>query len=224
MPEELGRQIEKRAIAAGLYAANLPESVGGGGLDHTSMAVVEREYGKTSHALHSWVGRPTELLLACEGEQVERYLTPCVRAEKRELFALTEPEAGSDIMSMKTNAKRDGDDWILNGAKHFISGPVMPEFAIVFAVTGEEQTPRGPRKRITAFLVDVGLAGFEISEGSRCVSYRGYRTFQLAFPTPDSAPGRFWGGRSRPRTRRSMAGHGARVGGGVLLRQGRAAV
>lgn len=181
VPEDLGRQIEKRSIEAGLYAANLPESVGGGGLDHTSMAVVEREYGRTSHALHSWVGRPTELLLACQGDQVERYLAPCVRAEKRELFALTEPEAGSDIMSMKTNAKRAGGDWILNGSKHFISGPVMPEFAIVFAVTGEEQTPRGARKRITAFLVDVGLAGFEISEGSRCVSYRGYRTFQLAF-------------------------------------------
>ena len=197
VPEELGRQIEKRAIAAGLYAANLPESVGGGGLDHTSMAVVEREYGKTSHALHSWVGRPTELLLACEGEQVERYLTPCVRAEKRELFALTEPEAGSDIMSMKTNAKRDGDDWILNGAKHFISGPVMPEFAIVFAVTGEEQTPRGSRKRITAFLVDVGLAGFEISEGSRCVSYRGYRTFQLAFSDVRLGPGQILGEEGR---------------------------
>ena len=197
VPEELGRQIEKRAIAAGLYAANLPESVGGGGLDHMSMAVVEREYGKTSHALHSWVGRPTELLLACEGEQVERYLTPCVRAEKRELFALTEPEAGSDIMSMKTNAKRDGDDWILNGAKHFISGPVMPEFAIVFAVTGETQTSRGRRKRITAFLVDVGLAGFEISEGSRCVSYRGYRTFQLAFSDTRLGPGQILGEEGR---------------------------
>lgn len=181
VPEELGRQIEKRAIETGLYAANLPQSVGGGGLDYTAMAVVEREYGKTSHALHSWVGRPTELLLACEGEQVERYLTPCVRAEKRELFALTEPEAGSDIMSMKTHAKRDGGDWILNGAKHFISGPVMPEFAIVFAVTGVDETPRGERKRITAFLVDVGSDGFEISKGTRCVSYRGYHTFQLAF-------------------------------------------
>ena len=181
VPEELGRQIEKRAIETGLYAANLPEAVGGGGLDYTSMAVVEREYGKTSHALHSWVGRPTELLLACEGDQVERYLTPCVRAEKRELFALTEPEAGSDIMSMKTNARRDGDDWILNGSKHFISAPVLPEFAIVFAVTGVDQMRNGPRKRITAFLVDVGMKGFEISTGTRCVSYRGYHTFQLAF-------------------------------------------
>jgi len=181
VPLELGRQIERKSIEAGLYSANLPESVGGGGLDYTSMAVVEREYGKTSHALHSWIGRPTELLMECKGDQIERYLNPCVRAEKRELFALTEPEAGSDIMSMKTNARRDGDDWILNGSKHFISGPVMPDFAIVFAVTGIKETARGPRKQITAFLVDVGLEGFEIAQGNRCVSYRGYHTFQLNF-------------------------------------------
>ena len=68
VPPELGRQIEERAIEAGLYAANLPESVGGGGLSYKSMAIVEREYGKTSHALHAWIGRPTEILLACEGD------------------------------------------------------------------------------------------------------------------------------------------------------------
>jgi acyl-CoA dehydrogenase len=57
----------------------------------------------------------------------------------------------------------------------------MPEFAIVFAATGVDDTRRGPRKRITAFLVDVGTGGFDIAEGSRCVSYRGYHTFQLNF-------------------------------------------
>ena len=193
VPPELGRQIERRAIEAGLYAANLPESVGGGGLDYRSMAVVEREYGKTSHALHAWIGRPTEILLACEGDQRERYLLPCVRAEKRELFALTEPEAGSDIMSMKTRARRDGDDWILDGAKHFVSGPVMPDFAIVFAATGVDETPRGPCKRITAFLVDVGEKGFDIAEGNRCVSYRGHLTFRLDFSDVRLGPGQVLG-------------------------------
>lgn len=181
VPLELGRQIEERAKELGLFAANLPESVGGGGLDYTSMALIEREYGKTSHALHSWIARPTEILLACEGEQRERYLMACVSGDKRELFALTEPEAGSDIMSMKTAARRQGNSWILNGSKHFISGPVQPDFAIVFAATGEDQTAKGPRRRITAFLVDVGTKGFEIHEGSRCVSYRGYKTFELSF-------------------------------------------
>ena len=181
VPIELGRQIEARAKQVGLFAANLPEHVGGGGLNYTSSAIVEREYGKTTHALQSWIARPTELLLACKGDQIARYLNPCVTGEKRELFALTEPEAGSDVMGMKTNAKRDGSDWILNGSKHFISGPVMPDFAIVFAATGVDETSRGPRKRVTAFLVDVGLPGFDCREGHKCVSYRGYKTFQLSF-------------------------------------------
>jgi acyl-CoA dehydrogenase len=197
VPEALGRQIERRAIEAGLYAANLPEEVGGGGLDLRSLALVEREYGRTSHALHSWIGRPTEILLACAGEQRERYLLPAVRAEKRELFALTEPEAGSDVMGMKSHARRDGDDWILNGTKHFVSGPCMPDFAIVFAATGEDDTPKGPRKRITAFLVDVGAPGFDIREGTRCVSYRGYKTYQLSFDDVRLGPGQVLGEEGR---------------------------
>jgi acyl-CoA dehydrogenase len=84
-------------------------------------------------------------------------------------------------MGMKTNARRDGGDWILNGSKHFISGPCMPDFAIVFAATGEDETPRGLRKRVTAFLVDVGDQGFDCREGTKCVSYRGYKTFELSF-------------------------------------------
>ena len=110
VPEELGRQIETRAKEAGLYSANMPERVGGGGLSMKAMSLIEREYGKTSHALHSWIGRPTELLLACEGDQIDTYLMPAVRGEKREMFALTEPEAGSDAMGMKSNARRDGAD------------------------------------------------------------------------------------------------------------------
>ena len=181
VPEEIGRQIEAKAHELGLYACNLPEEVGGGGLGIAQMALIEREYGKTSHALQSWAARPTELLMACDAEQRERYLFPALRGEKRELFALTEPDAGSDVMGMKTNARRDGDDWILNGSKHFISGPCMPDFAIVFAATGEDETPRGPRKRVTAFLVDVGTKGFDCREGTKCVSYRGYKTFELHF-------------------------------------------
>ena len=181
VPDEIGKQIEEKSKEVGLFAANLPEKYGGGGLDYSSMMVVEREYGKTSHALHSWIARPTEILLACNEKQMEEYLYPCVKGDKRELFALTEPDAGSDIMSMKSNAKKEGSDWILNGSKHFISGPCMPDFAIVFAATGEDETPRGKRKRITAFLVDVGISGFDIQEGTKCISYRGYKNYQLSF-------------------------------------------
>ena len=181
VPEEIGLSIQAKAHELGLYACNLPAEVGGGGLDIAQMSLIEREYGKTSHALQSWAARPTELLMACDVEQREKYLCPAVRGEKRELFALTEPNAGSDVMGMKTNAQQDGDDWILNGSKHFISGPCMPDFAIVFAATGMNETSRGPRKRVTAFLVDVGAKGFDCREGTKCVSYRGYKTFELHF-------------------------------------------
>ena len=197
VPIELGRQIEQRAREVGLFAANLPAEIGGGGLDYEQMGLIEYEFGKTSHALHSWVARPTEILLACEGDQRDTCLLPCVTGEKRELFALTEPEAGSDVMGMKTNAKRDGRDWILNGSKHFISGPVMPDFAIVFAATGIDETPRGPRKRVTAFLVDVGLPGFDCREGHKCVSYRGYKTFQLSFDNVRLGPEQILGEEGR---------------------------
>ena len=197
VPEELGRQIEARAKEVGLYAANMPERVGGGGLSIKAMSLIEREYGKTSHALHSWIARPTELLLACVGDQIDRYLMPAVRGEKRELFALTEPEAGSDAMGMKSNARRDGADWILNGSKHFISAPRLADFAIVFAVTGMDETKRGPRKRVTAFLVDAGTPGFDVRDGTHCVSYRGYKTFQLSFDNVRLGPGQVLGEEGR---------------------------
>ncbi len=178
---EIGERIKRKALEMGFYAMNLPTSVGGGGLDYTTMGLVERELGKAGWALSGFVTRPTELLLACEGEQVERYLEPCVSGEKHECFALTEPGAGSDILSMKTRAVADGGDYVIDGFKHFISAHTPPDFAIVFAVTGEDRTERGARKRVTAFLVDRDAPGFEFTLGPQCTSQRAYRTYQLSF-------------------------------------------
>ncbi|MBT4932347.1 MAG: acyl-CoA dehydrogenase [Rhodospirillaceae bacterium] len=181
VPEELGAQITKRALEMGFYAANLPESVGGGGLDYVSLALLERVFGRSSFGLHGYCHRPSEILMACEGDQIETYLKPCVSAEKKELFALTEPGAGSDIMSMKTRAVADGDDYVINGSKHFISSVGIPDFAIVFAQTGVDETPRGERKRVTAFLVDADTKGFDMVRGSRCAAQRAYNHFELSF-------------------------------------------
>jgi len=181
VPVELCNQIKSKAIEMGFYAANLPESVGVGGLDYTSLGLFERELGKACYGLAGNISRPTELLLACEGEHIEKYLAPCVTGEKHECFALTEPGAGSDIMSMRTKATADGDDYIIDGSKHFISSPCLPDFAIVFAVSGVDETARGPRKRVTAFLVDRGEKGFDMTLGPQCVSQRAYRTYELSF-------------------------------------------
>ena len=180
--EELRKEIAAKAIAAGLYAANMPEDVGGAGLDTLTWLLYEKELGKANYALHwTCVSRPSNILLACEGDQRERYLFPCIRGERHDCQAMTEPGAGSDLRGMKATARAEGDDFILNGTKHFISHADVAHFAIVWVATGEEDTPRGPKKLITAFLVDKGTKGFTVRDGYRNVSHRGYNNMILEF-------------------------------------------
>ena len=102
---ELARRLRDRAIRAGLYAANMPEEVGGGGLDTLSWMLMERELGHTGYALQMFaVARPSRILLAGNGSQRESYLLPTVAGERAECLAMTEPEAGSDLRGMRTRA------------------------------------------------------------------------------------------------------------------------
>ena len=137
--------------------------------------------GRGSNALTVFFGRPSGILMACEGEQREKYLLPAVSGEKFDALALTEPGAGSDVRGMQCAARADGDDWIINGTKHFISHANIADFVIVFVATGEEETPRGMKKKITCFLIDRGTPGFEIEEGYASVSHRGYQNCILRF-------------------------------------------
>ena len=178
---ELRQQIIQRSLQAGFYAANMPEELGGGGLDAVSLTLMERELGRANFALQYLVARPSNILQACQGEQVEQYLLPAIRGEKIDCLAMSEPEAGSDLRAMKTRAEQQGDDFVINGVKHFISHADIADFVILFAVTGEEQTARGPRKQITSFLVDVGTPGFVVKKGYQVVSHRGYHNCILEF-------------------------------------------
>ena len=180
--QELLRELKAKAIDAGLYAANMPVEVGGAGLDAVTWVLYEKELGRTSYVLHySCVARPSNILLACEGEQRERYLLPAVRGERTECLGISEPGAGSDMRSMRTTAVEQGADFVINGTKHFISHADHADFVILFAVTGEEETPRGKRKLITAFLLDMGTPGFEVKPGYQNVSHRGYNNSILQF-------------------------------------------
>jgi acyl-CoA dehydrogenase len=180
--DELYRSLKARAIEAGLYAANMPVELGGAGLDTVTWVLYEKELGRTNYALHfSCVGRPSNILLACEGEQRERYLLPTVRGERTECLAMTEPGAGSDLRGMKTSAVPSGGDFIINGTKHFISGADHSDYVILFAATGEEAGAHGPRKKMTAFLIDMGTPGFEVRPGYKNVSHRGYTNSILEF-------------------------------------------
>ncbi len=181
VPAEIAQDIKQKTLDLGFYACNFPEEVGCAGLSHVDFALVERELGRGSMALNHFFGRPQNILMACEGDQKERYLMPAVRGEKMDALAMTEPGAGSDVRGMKCSAVRDGGDWVVNGTKHFISGAEHADFIIVFIATGEDQTPRGPKKRITTFLVDRGTPGFTIRDGYKSVSHRGYKNMILEF-------------------------------------------
>jgi len=162
VPEDLAAEISKKAKDAGFIAMNMPVELGGAGLDYQTMALVERELGRPSTALSLLIKRPTKILLACQGEQIEKYLMPVIRGERNDCFALTEPGGGSDAKAIATSARRDGDDWILNGVKQFISHADIADFMVLFAVTGMDETPKGPRKRFTAFLIDKDTPGVTV--------------------------------------------------------------
>jgi acyl-CoA dehydrogenase len=180
LPLEVGKEIQEKVQALGFYAPNIPEEFGGG-LDNLTFTLLERELGRTAMGLSVWWGRPSNILLACSESQRERYLIPCVEGKRMDALAMSEPEAGSDVRGMKTFATRDGDDFIINGTKHFISHADIADFVILFAATGEDSTPAGPKKRITCFLVDRGTPGFEIRKGYTSVSHRGYNNCILNF-------------------------------------------
>lgn len=185
VPPALVQSIQAKAIEVGLYAANMPAELGGGGLDNFSITLMERELGRASYGLQMVVARPSNILRACEGKQIEEYLLPTIRGERHDCLAMTEPNAGSDVRGMQTKAVRDGSgedaDYIINGSKHFISHADMSDFVILFAATGAEETKHGPKKKITGFLVDLNSPGLTVRRGPACVSHRGYHQCELFF-------------------------------------------
>ena len=185
LPPELGAILKKRAIELGLHACNLPDEVGGGGLDAVSVMLIEKELGRTSLALAECAHRPLNILASCVGEQVKQFLEPTVRGDKRDCIAMTEPGAGSDLRGMKCKAVLEGDDWIINGEKHFISQASVSDYCVLFAATGEDEIDKDSKKasltRISAFLVDFSDPGVEVAPGYKNVSHRGYTNNILRF-------------------------------------------
>ena len=176
---ELVAQIRSKALAAGLYAANMPEDVGGAGLDTVTWVLYEKELGKANYALHySGVVRPSNILLAGTEAQRERYLYPCVRGEKVDCLAMTEPGAGSDMRGMRTRATREADGWRIRGTKHFISHAAEADFVILVAVTGSDDADR---PTMSIFLIDLDTPGLSLHDGYRNVSHRGYTNSILDF-------------------------------------------
>lgn len=177
-PDKLA-EVRGDALALGLYALNMPADVGGGGLSTFDMCLVEEQLGQTSDALIRRVfGQVYPMLMACAGEQRERYLLPTIRGVKICAMAITEPGAGSDAAAVKTNARLEGDAWVLNGSKHFISDGDIADYVIVMALTDPEKRARGG---ITLFLVDKDTPGFEVARRQPMMGHRGYGHAELVF-------------------------------------------
>jgi acyl-CoA dehydrogenase len=147
--------LRLKARGEGFAMLNMPAELGGRDLSMLGQVALEEESGKATNGLgFAVVDRgPRELLEIATPDQVERFVLPIVRGEYREAWALTEPGAGSDLSGLQATAVRDGDEWVLNGEKWFVTSEGDPGFYIVAAVTGDEQT---------LFLVEPGTPGLEI--------------------------------------------------------------
>ncbi len=148
--------LRDRARAAGFSMLNMPREVGGEGLSMLGQVALEEEAGKATNGLgFAVVDRgPAELYSILTREQVERWVRPILRGEYREAWAVTEPGAGSDVNGIEATAVRDGDDWILNGDKWFVTSEGSPGFYIVLALADGEQT---------LFIVEPGTQGLEVT-------------------------------------------------------------
>jgi len=153
-PEELD-ELRRKARDAGFAMLNMPPEHGGRDLSMLGQVALEEESGKATNGLgFAVVDRgPRELLEIATPEQVERFIAPVARGEYREAWALTEPGAGSDLAGLQATAVREGDEWVLNGEKWFVTSEGDPGFYIVLAVAEGEQT---------LFIVEPRTPGLEI--------------------------------------------------------------
>jgi len=170
---EAGLALRRRSAELGFYAAYMPEEVGGGGLSSLGYTLLVEEGAKIGLRFAAFVlgppnpESPTPILMALPEHLREQHVIPLVRAEKTMCFALTEPGAGSDAQSITTSAILDGDGWVLNGRKHFITGGAHADLALVFAVTDREKRAAGG---ITAFLVERDTPGFSVGKRQRTIA------------------------------------------------------
>lgn len=161
IPPEANEHLMKQARELDLWGLDVPEEYGGQGLGMTAKMVAVEELFRSIVPFRLPPESPNLSLLiqTCNDDQRERYLLPYSRGEKRASLALTESEAGSDAAAIRTTAVKDGDGWVINGTKQFISWADLADFFIVIAVTDKEKRARGG---ISAFLIDKGTAGLEI--------------------------------------------------------------
>lgn len=163
-PDDLFR----RAGELGFLGLAFPESAGGQGGDYWSQVVFLEEVGRVSQpvamvlSVQTDMATPPILEYGTE-DQIERWLEPALRGESIGAIGITEPDTGSDVASIRTHAVRDGDEWVLNGSKMFITNGARADFITMVVRTGDlDET--SPWDGISMFIVDTSLPGFSVSK------------------------------------------------------------
>ncbi|WP_436500595.1 acyl-CoA dehydrogenase family protein [Actinokineospora sp. HUAS TT18] len=150
LPVDELKALQLKAKDSGFWGVQTPQEYGGMGLSAVMTALLEAELGR-SFVPFRFGGAADNILYHANDEQKQRYLLPTISGERKSCFAITEPGAGSDAKAIRTSARQDGADWIINGEKTFITGGHEADFTMVFAVTDKE---KGANGGVTCFLVD----------------------------------------------------------------------
>ncbi len=177
---EFPEEILDKMAKAGFFGVKVPRENGGSGADHISYVIVVEEMARASGVASVYISSPNSLsggplLLQGTDEQKEKYLRPILSGEKKLCFALTEPGAGSDAGSMSTTAVKDGDYYVLNGRKTFITMAPLSDYAIVYAKTDPSKRTRG----ISGFIVDMTLPGVSCGKSENKMGLIGCATSDI---------------------------------------------
>ncbi|MFC1819479.1 acyl-CoA dehydrogenase family protein [Thermodesulfobacteriota bacterium] len=179
IPEEIVQKMRE----LGLFGLSIPEEYGGMGLGTLGECLVYEELTKTNASFRSRIGTSNGIgsmgiLFDGTDEQRQKYLPRIASGEWTACFALSEPEAGSDAGNIQTTAVRDGDHFVINGIKHFITNGDLADLATVITLTDKEKRSRGG---ITAFTIEKTTPGFSVGTIERKMGIRGSHTSQLIF-------------------------------------------
>ena len=162
LTHEEEKEARRQALASGLFAPNMPAAYGGGGLSLLEQVLVEEQLGRATNCLWAILWRPANVLLHSTETQRERYLLPYIRGEFRGCYAITEPGAGSDTSRLSTEARRDGEGFVVTGEKWFATGGDVAGFFMIVAdvVDGERRLP-------TIFLMERDTPGLTVGRKPR---------------------------------------------------------
>ncbi|MXW84385.1 MAG: acyl-CoA dehydrogenase [Boseongicola sp. SB0673_bin_14] len=175
---ESAEAIQAKSRAIGLYAMNMPEELGGGGLSTMDWMLVEEEFGRTTDILiRRAFGNVYDILLAGSEVQKERWLIPAIHGDRTFSIAFTEAEAGSDAAAIRTRSTPTDDGWSLTGQKQFISDAHHSDFYVLTAVTD----PRAGARGISTFVVDRDMPGVTLGPDVPMMGLRGTTHAELTF-------------------------------------------